>query len=73
MSLAGFTRRIRPLEVLGEEQVEEIHRATLEVLETTGAVFLDDDALAVLKAGGCRVDEHGGRGADAGRPSSRRR
>jgi trimethylamine--corrinoid protein Co-methyltransferase len=61
MSLAGFTRRIRPLEVLGEEQVEEIHRATLEVLETTGAVFLDDDALAVLRAGGCRVDEHGGR------------
>jgi trimethylamine---corrinoid protein Co-methyltransferase len=61
MPLEGFTRRIRPLEILSDEQVEEIHHATLDVLETTGAVFLSSDALTVLRDGGCRVDEASGR------------
>ena len=61
MALEGFTRRIRPLDMLGEEQLEEIHRATLEVMETTGLVFKSDDALRVLETGGCRVDGGSGR------------
>jgi trimethylamine---corrinoid protein Co-methyltransferase len=61
MPMEGFTRRIRPLEILTEEQLEEIHRATLEVLETTGVVFKSENALRVLAAGGCRVDGPSGR------------
>jgi trimethylamine---corrinoid protein Co-methyltransferase len=59
MGMEGFTRRIKPLDVLGEEQLEEIHRATLHVLENTGLVFKSDDALRVLEQGGCRVDHSG--------------
>jgi trimethylamine---corrinoid protein Co-methyltransferase len=47
--------------MLGEEQLEEIHQATLQVMETTGLVFRSENALRVLAAGGCRVDAQSGR------------
>ena len=34
--LKGFTRNFKPLEILSEEEIEAIHRGTLEVLWVTG-------------------------------------
>ncbi len=36
MSMKGFTRNFKPLEILTEEQVEAIHHGALDVLESTG-------------------------------------
>ena len=54
--LKGFTRNFQPLELLTEEQVEAIHRATLHVLDSTGMRVEHDEALKLLKKNGCRVD-----------------
>lgn len=44
------------LEVLSEEEVQEIHRASLEILENVGIVALCDEALDVFRKHGARVD-----------------
>ncbi|MFC1950215.1 trimethylamine methyltransferase family protein [Chloroflexota bacterium] len=54
--LKGFTRKFKPLEILSEEEVEAIHRGTLDVLETTGVRMEHDKALELLAAHGCKVD-----------------
>jgi len=54
--LKGFTRKFKPLEILTEEQVEAIHRGTLNVLETTGVRVEHDRALALFADHGCKVD-----------------
>jgi len=56
MSMKGFTRRFRPLELLSEEHVEAIHRATLAVLSRTGVRFESEKALNLFKDHGCDVD-----------------
>jgi len=44
---------------LTESQIQEIHRATLELLETTGVKVLDDEALQLLRDAGSRItDRH---------------
>ncbi len=48
----------RPLKLLPDEQIREIHRATLHVLEQVGVRFADRRTLAFLEDHGCRVD-HG--------------
>ena len=52
----GFTRRFPALKVLSEEEVEEIHRATLQVLWTTGVHIEHERALDLLAQHGCKVD-----------------
>ena len=54
--LKGFTRKFRPLEILTDEQVQAIHRGTLNVLETTGVRVEHDKALALFAEHGCKVD-----------------
>ncbi len=54
--LKGFTRNIKPLEILTEEQLQAIHRGTLDVLETTGVRVEHDRALDLLAGHGCKVD-----------------
>ena len=54
--LKGFYRRIRPLEILTDEEVDAIHWATLEVLERTGLNFLHERALKLFAENGCQVD-----------------
>jgi trimethylamine---corrinoid protein Co-methyltransferase len=46
-----------PVEVLSADQVEEIHRASLRLLATTGMRMLSPAARAVLGRAGCVVDE----------------
>jgi trimethylamine--corrinoid protein Co-methyltransferase len=42
--------------VLSEDQIREIHRASLEVLERTGVEVYHEQAREMLEAAGCRVD-----------------
>ncbi len=50
-----------PLEILSADQLEAIHDASLELLETMGMDFLDDDACAVLRRAGADVAAGGQR------------
>ncbi|MCL5986393.1 MAG: trimethylamine methyltransferase family protein [Actinobacteria bacterium] len=56
MALMGFTRRFKPLEMLSEEQVHSIHRATLDVLKNTGLKIEHKKALQILEKNGCNVN-----------------
>jgi len=56
MVMKGFTRKFKPLEILTEEQLEAIHRGTLEVLEKTGVRVEHERALKMFKENGCEVD-----------------
>jgi trimethylamine--corrinoid protein Co-methyltransferase len=44
------------LDVFSDDGLEELHRATLAVLERTGVYVQADDAIEILVSGGCRVD-----------------
>jgi trimethylamine--corrinoid protein Co-methyltransferase len=46
----------RPIEVLDPDQVQAIHDATMEVLETLGIEFLSEPALEILDRAGAEVD-----------------
>ncbi len=46
-----------PLEMLDAEQVEQLHQASMEILETTGIVFMDDEALDLWSSAGAKVDK----------------
>jgi len=49
--------RFKPtMRVLDQEQIEQIHLATLEVLERTGVQFNHEPALKLLDGAGARVD-----------------
>jgi trimethylamine--corrinoid protein Co-methyltransferase len=52
-----LTRNFRPLEVLSDEQLEAIHRATLEVLWVTGVRMEHEQGLKLLEQHGCKVDD----------------
>ena len=54
--LQGFKRNFKPLEILTDEQLEAIHRGTLDILETTGIVVEHDRALKLFADHGCKVD-----------------
>ena len=56
MALKGFVRKYKPLEIITEEEVESIHKSTLEVLWTTGVRMEHDRALKLLETNGCKVD-----------------
>ncbi len=56
MPAKGYTRNFKPLEILTEEQMEAIHRGSLDVLETTGVRFEHKRALKLLEQNGCKVD-----------------
>ncbi len=43
--------------LLSEDQIEEIHQTTLELLETTGVKVLNEEALQLLKDAGCGIED----------------
>jgi trimethylamine--corrinoid protein Co-methyltransferase len=45
------------LKLFTDEELEEIHLATLEVLEQTGLRFDDEEALEILDGGGAIIDK----------------
>jgi trimethylamine--corrinoid protein Co-methyltransferase len=53
---SGFrTQCVPSYRLLTEEQIQEIHRASLEVLETVGVRLLHAEAVELLRDAGCRV------------------
>jgi trimethylamine--corrinoid protein Co-methyltransferase len=53
---SGFkTQCVPSYRLLTEEQIQEIHRASLEVLETVGVRLLHEGAVELLRDAGCRV------------------
>ena len=54
--LQGFLRKIKPLNILTNTEVQKIHEGALHVLERTGVNFLHDRALEMLKEHGCNID-----------------
>ncbi|MCX7889104.1 MAG: trimethylamine methyltransferase family protein [Rhodobacteraceae bacterium] len=47
----------RPTEPLGPEGVEAIHRGAMRILKEIGIRFINDEALEIFRAAGCRVEE----------------
>jgi trimethylamine--corrinoid protein Co-methyltransferase len=56
VSQLGFTLRLKPLEYMTEEQVADVHLATLRVLDETGVRIDSNWALEFLASYGCSVD-----------------
>jgi len=56
MSALGFSLKLDLLKVVTEEDIEEIHRCTLDVLENTGLRIEHQKALKLFEKSGCKVD-----------------
>jgi trimethylamine--corrinoid protein Co-methyltransferase len=57
--ISNYEEQITPrLQWLSDAQVEQIHYSSLEVLENTGIIVQNAEALALLKGAGCRVQEN---------------
>lgn len=52
----GFTRKIEPLELLTEEEMDSIHRAALYVIQKSGMRIEHEGILKLFKNDGCQVD-----------------
>ena len=48
--------RLRPSEVVSEDELEAIHLASLRILRDIGIDFLDPEARRLLQAAGADVD-----------------
>ena len=53
----GYKRRFEAMKILKENQVEEIHSATLQLLQDTGFMFESKRVLKLLEGHGCAVDQ----------------
>ena len=53
----ALTNPYEPVRVLSDDQVEAIHRASLQLLADTGMQVLDDRARSRFAAAGCTVDD----------------
>ncbi len=53
-------RRLRnpfpPLEILDQEQIEQLHLASMQILEEVGLDFFDEEALAIWQKAGAKID-----------------
>lgn len=57
--VANYDEQVTPrISWVSQAQLEQIHYASLEVLERTGMVVQHPEALALLKEAGCRVKEN---------------
>lgn len=56
MAMKGFNRNIKPLEILNNEQIEAIHRGTLEILEETGIRVEHEKVLKLFADNNCHTD-----------------
>jgi trimethylamine---corrinoid protein Co-methyltransferase len=54
---AGFVRTFKPIDVLPQAEVEAVHVGALKILEITGANVRHAQALELLAANGCLVDD----------------
>jgi trimethylamine:corrinoid methyltransferase-like protein len=48
----------KPLKIIADDEIEEIHESTPRVLDEVGVKFADEEALRLLEDNGCKVN-HG--------------
>ena len=60
MPLKGHTCR-NPKDLLSSDEIDMIHRSTLDILSEVGVVFGSEMAFGILESGGCNVDRASGR------------
>ena len=58
MNIGFKTQCVPSYRLLTEEQIKEIHRASLEILETVGVRVAHEEAVQLLRDAGCRVKEN---------------
>jgi trimethylamine--corrinoid protein Co-methyltransferase len=56
MTLKGFKRNFKALELLNEDQLFALHKSSLDVLDTTGVRVEHARALSLFEKKGCKVD-----------------
>lgn len=56
MALEGFKLKIKPMEIISKEEIETIHKATINILKETGMKFENRWALDLLKKNDCNID-----------------
>lgn len=59
-ALVASKRAYAPVDVMSGEQEDEVHRRSLQLLETVGLKFLSPDTWPILEQAGCRVDRSNG-------------
>lgn len=58
-NVSNYEEQITPrLQWLSDSQLEQIHYSSLEVLEYTGIIVQNAEALSLLKAANCRVQDN---------------
>ena len=57
-ALPVLDRKIPVYDIASEEQVERVHRASLDILEQVGIEFRDDEAAQMWREAGAEVDGH---------------
>ena len=55
--MKGFTRRFKPLEILPEEALEDMHMGVLDVHFETGVKFQNKKALELFRKHDCEVHD----------------
>ena len=56
MGRKGLEQKFKYLEIMSESDIENIHEATMKVLDTTGILIKNEEMLNFLKDNGCNVD-----------------
>ncbi len=56
--LLGIQQNIPTLELMTQNQVQEIHEATLKLLNSTGVDVLSNQALEILENQGCQIEKN---------------
>jgi trimethylamine--corrinoid protein Co-methyltransferase len=52
----ALTNFLPPVQMLSEEQIEQLHEASMRILEEIGIMFIDAEALDIWERAGARVD-----------------
>ena len=56
---SNITNHFQPLEILDNASLDKIHRTAMRIVEELGVVFLDDEALKILRHNGAIIDDAG--------------
>ena len=56
--LLGIQNNLSPITILSKNQIEEIHEATIKILENTGVKVLSQQALDILKDAKCKIESN---------------
>ena len=55
---SGFrTQCVPTYRILSEDQIKEIHLASLELLETVGVRVMNQEGIQILRDAGCRIKD----------------